>query len=60
MFLEWIARHQRDYKTEEEYAERRQIFEDNLKTIDNLNRKHEGNATFGLTKFSDMTLQEFK
>merc|ERR1711907_683604 len=49
------------YATDEENLHRRAAFEANLKIIDDLNlAEEEGGATFGLTKFSDLTESEFR
>jgi C1A family cysteine protease len=51
-----------DYKNEEENRYRMNVFLSNLKRIDQLNsaEREEGGATFGITKFSVWTEDEFK
>lgn len=53
---------QRKYESGEEESRRFKIFLDNLKRADELfekDRKNGGSATFGVTRFSDLTLAEF-
>jgi hypothetical protein len=61
-FDAWGARHNRVY-TPEEYNLRLEIFAQNVERINDQNAKHiliGGEAVFGLNKFSDMSLAEFK
>ena len=58
--IQWLSRHSKVYSSLADYEKRKQIFNDNLQIIDSLNKKHEGKTTFGLNRFSDMTLEEFQ
>ena len=58
-FHQWMARHSRSYRSQQEYEVKRKVFLENLKEIEALNRQHEGEAVFGLNKFADLTLAEF-
>jgi len=53
-----LKRYGKNYETREEFLSRFQIFKENLKIIEKLNSKG-SKATFGITKFSDMTKEEF-
>ncbi|KAJ0604112.1 putative actinidain [Helianthus annuus] len=59
MFEAWMVEHKRVYNTLAEKEKRFQNFKDNLKDIEKHNST--GNSTYrlGLTKFSDMTHEEF-
>ncbi|KAH7650662.1 Actinidain protein [Dioscorea alata] len=56
---EWLIKHKKSYKSEEEKEERFKIFKDNLKYIDEHNA---GNHSFqlGLNIFSDLTNEEYR
>jgi len=58
-FTRFIKKFNRNYEDHDEYKYRLGIFKANLKHIDGLNAKKDG-ATYGITQFTDMTLQEFK
>jgi len=59
-FSDFITKYNKVYDTPEDYARRFSIFQQNLKTAAAQNVAHGGKATFGVTKFSDMTPEEFK
>mgnify|MGYP001113102318 CR=1 FL=1 len=58
-FLSFINRHEKRYGTEE-FQHRFTIFKRNLAHIDSLNADLQDGATYGITKFADMTPEEFK
>jgi len=58
-FEAFITQYSRKYESTEEYAKRLSIFADNMVFADKLN-KADPNAEFGVTKFMDLTPQEFK
>jgi len=57
--LEFSKRFNKHYKTAEEYKLRQKNFLESLEHIENLN-SHSKGAKYGVTKFSDMTPDEFK
>jgi len=57
-FKDFILSHKRQYASAEERSMRFEIFKDNLKEIKRLNDLHDG-ATYGITRFADMTVEEF-
>jgi len=59
-FSDYMHRFGKTYKTQEEFRTRLANFEASLKRIDYLNSKSKGGATFGITKFSDVSAEEFK
>jgi len=59
-FAGFVSKFNKAYDTPEEYARRFNIFQKNLRTADAQNIVHEGKATFGVTKFSDLTPEEFQ
>jgi C1A family cysteine protease len=52
--------HAKRYATADEEAFRFTVFVQNLKIIDARNAEEEGSATHGITKFTDLTVDEFK
>ncbi|XP_013794403.1 cathepsin L-like [Limulus polyphemus] len=59
MFENFIQMFQKKYNPKEkEY--RFEVFQDNLKKINVLNEYEKGTAVYGVTKFSDLTVEEFK
>jgi len=57
-FQEFMIKYQKSYSAAE-YKKRLQIFEDSLKIAAELDDK-DSHATYGVTKFSDLTREEFK
>lgn len=55
MFHEFIQNHKRDYKTQAEHTNRFNIFVQNMKKADALQKSQQGTATYGVTQFSDFT-----
>jgi len=58
-FQKFMRDFQKSYKNIGEYNKRLGNFKDNLKRNAELNRKHP-QATFGINKFADMSISEFK
>jgi len=59
-FEEFMTTHGKAYETEEEHNSRYWIFYKNMLQVDLLNKLEQGSATYGMTKFSDLTTEEFK
>lgn len=58
-FDTFISQFNKKYKNEEEKNRRFQTFRINLSKIDLLNRREQGSAKYGVTRFADMTAHEF-
>jgi len=62
-FTRFTAEYSKSYDSVEEYAKRLQIFADNMEKVAEMNAEHvliNGEAVYGVTKFSDLTPKEFK
>jgi hypothetical protein len=62
-FTRFTVKYEKSYDTIEEYAERLQIFADNMENVAVMNAEHvliNGEAVYGVTPFSDLTAAEFK
>jgi len=62
-FGRFMKEYGRSYDSVEEYAKRLSIFADNMERVAKMNAEHvliNGEAVFGVTKFSDLTPEEFK
>jgi C1A family cysteine protease len=62
-FQRFKLEHGKEYETEMEHAYRFSVFKDNLERANELNNEHilvSGEAVFGITKFSDLTVTEFQ
>ncbi|KAG7037972.1 Cysteine protease XCP1 [Cucurbita argyrosperma subsp. argyrosperma] len=59
LFEEWISKHGKIYETIEEKWNRFEVFKDNLKHIDETNKKV-SSYWLGLNEFADLTHQEFQ
>ncbi|CAH8389971.1 unnamed protein product [Eruca vesicaria subsp. sativa] len=59
LFENWISNFEKAYKTVEENLRRFEIFKDNLKHIDETNKKVK-NYWLGLNEFADLSHEEFK
>uniref|UniRef100_A0A1I7YB32 Inhibitor_I29 domain-containing protein n=1 Tax=Steinernema glaseri TaxID=37863 RepID=A0A1I7YB32_9BILA len=59
MWSAFVEKHQKLYDSPEEETMRFDVFRENMRKIDELNEKHKGKATFGVTQFSDLTEAEF-
>jgi cathepsin F len=59
MFRSWMKDHSKVYASEGEYAKRLANFRANLRRNEQLRSAHT-EATFGMNKFADVSIQEFK
>lgn len=59
LFESWISKHNKAYESTEEKLRRFEIFKDNLKHIDQTNKKAT-NYWLGLNEFADLSHEEFK
>ncbi|EGG25189.1 hypothetical protein DFA_03437 [Cavenderia fasciculata] len=59
-FKTWMVEHNKMYHEEEEFYLRLSNFIRNIHSIEKMNRQYGRTATFGLNKFSDLSLDEFK
>ncbi|XP_074591789.1 cysteine protease XCP1-like [Curcuma longa] len=59
LFELWMSKHGKSYSSLEEKLRRLEVFEDNLKHIDEANRK-QTSYWLGLNEFADMSHDEFK
>jgi len=59
-FAGFVTKYQKTYETPEEYSRRFAIFQKNMRIAAAQNAAHGGKATFGVTKFSDLTQEEFR
>ncbi|CAL8264198.1 unnamed protein product [Lota lota] len=60
MFKEFVVKYNKVYRSQEEADRRLQIFHQNLKTAEKLQSLDQGSAEYGVTKFSDLTEEEFR
>ncbi|XP_077143518.1 cathepsin W-like isoform X1 [Ranitomeya variabilis] len=58
-FEKFIKRYNKAYKSPEEYRYRLSVFTANLKDARRLQKEERGTAKYGVTKFSDLTDEEF-
>uniref|UniRef100_A0A6I8PSF6 Cathepsin W n=1 Tax=Xenopus tropicalis TaxID=8364 RepID=A0A6I8PSF6_XENTR len=58
-FENFMLQYNRSYKTREEFKYRLRTFSENLKEASRLQREELGTAQYGVTKFSDLTDEEF-
>ncbi|KAL5231962.1 hypothetical protein ABZP36_030738 [Zizania latifolia] len=59
LFEKWVAKYRKAYASFEEKVKRFEVFKDNLKHIDEANKKVTG-YWLGLNEFADLTHDEFK
>jgi xylem cysteine proteinase len=59
LFESWMSKHNKSYESMEEKLHRFEIFKDNLKHIDETNKKV-SNYWLGLNEFADLSHEEFK
>jgi len=65
-FMEFVQEYEKNYETIEEFQYRFNAFQDNIKIIENLRQQHleetgePGEFVFGITKFTDIPVSEFK
>lgn len=55
----FMAQHGKKYDSDEEYQYRLGVFKQNLQKIKLLQEYEEGTATYGVTRFADLTEEEF-
>ncbi|XP_075693508.1 cathepsin L-like [Rhinoderma darwinii] len=60
LFKDFVTTYNKKYKDDEEASMRLQIFSQNLKKAQEIQEKDQGTAEYGITKFSDLTEEEFK
>ncbi|XP_003970181.1 cathepsin F [Takifugu rubripes] len=60
LFKEFMTKYNKVYSSQEEADRRLQIFKENLKTAEKIQSLDEGSAEYGVTKFSDLTEEEFR
>ncbi|KAI3351993.1 hypothetical protein L3Q82_020817 [Scortum barcoo] len=59
-FKEFMVKYNKVYSSQEETDHRLRIFHENLKTAEKLQSLDQGSAEYGVTKFSDLTEEEFR
>lgn len=59
-FKEFMEKYNKAYSSQEEADHRLRIFHENLKTAEKLQSLDQGSAEYGVTKFSDLTEEEFR
>jgi len=59
-FQEFMTTHNKQYKDDAEYKLRKTNFEASVLRASQRNRRSKGKTQFGITKFSDLSTQEFK
>jgi len=59
-FTAFQVKHRKSYASLEEKLQRFQHFQDNQRTAEQLTKEHNGLATFGVTRFSDLSKEEFR
>ncbi|XP_076025841.1 cathepsin F [Genypterus blacodes] len=59
-FKEFMVKYNKDYSSQEEADRRLRIFHQNLKTAEKIQSLDQGSAEYGVTKFSDLTEEEFR
>ncbi|XP_041653105.1 cathepsin F isoform X2 [Cheilinus undulatus] len=59
-FKQFMVKYNKVYSSQEEADLRLHIFHENLKTADILQSLDQGSAEYGVTKFSDLTEEEFR
>uniref|UniRef100_A0A9J8BHZ4 Cathepsin F n=2 Tax=Cyprinus carpio TaxID=7962 RepID=A0A9J8BHZ4_CYPCA len=59
-FKNFMITYNRTYSSQEEAEKRLRIFQENMKTAQTLQSLEQGSAEYGVTKFSDLTEDEFR
>ncbi|KAF7227839.1 cathepsin F [Nothobranchius furzeri] len=59
-FKEFMVKYKKVYSSQEEADRRLRIFHENLKVAEKLQALDQGSAEYGVTKFSDLTEEEFR
>lgn len=60
LFKDFMVKYNRTYSSQEEADRRLLIFNENLKTAEKLQSLDQGSAEYGVTKFSDLSEEEFR
>ncbi|XP_077181972.1 cathepsin F [Paroedura picta] len=60
LFKDFLATYKKSYKNQRETERRFQIFAENLKKAQVIQELDQGTAEYGVTKFSDLTEEEFR
>lgn len=60
LFQDFMAKHEKSYRSEAEHRKRFKIFRKNLKRAQELQSNEHGTAEYGVTMFSDLSPEEFK
>ncbi|XP_063044743.1 cathepsin F [Engraulis encrasicolus] len=60
LFKNFMEKYNRTYSSQEEAEKRLSIFQENMKTVQLLQSMEQGSAEYGVTKFSDLTEEEFR
>jgi len=60
LFEQFQARFKREYLSVEHKLDRFKVFQANMRTAERLTAEHAGEATFGVTRFSDLSPEEFR
>ncbi|XP_044126780.1 cathepsin F [Bufo gargarizans] len=60
LFKDFVTTYNKKYKDDEEALMRLQIFSQNFKKAKEIQEKDQGTAEYGVTKFSDLTEEEFR
>ncbi|KAM9849918.1 cathepsin F [Aulostomus maculatus] len=59
-FKDFMMKYKKVYSSQEEAERRLQIFHQNLRTAEKIQSVDQGSAEYGITKFSDLTEDEFR
>ncbi|KAM9741128.1 cathepsin F [Menidia menidia] len=59
-FKEFMVKYNKVYSSQDEADKRLRIFHENLRTAEKLQSLDQGSAEYGVTKFSDLTEEEFR
>jgi len=59
-FKNFVKKHKKDYGSTKEYKKRYNIFRQNMAKASMLQENERGSAKYGVTKFADLTEEEFK
>ncbi|KAM8945569.1 cathepsin F [Pelodytes ibericus] len=60
LFKSFVTTYNKEYSDDEEAARRFQIFSQNLKKAQEIQKMDQGTAEYGITKYSDLTVDEFR
>ncbi|XP_068116627.1 cathepsin F [Hyperolius riggenbachi] len=60
LFKEFVTTYDKKYQNDEEALRRLRIFHGNLKKAKEIQEKDQGSAEYGITRFSDLTEEEFR